>query len=163
MALLLSAAPWGQAADRAEVQVGERLGDSPMLGLNTRDKRLRDYSGKPLLINVWASWCGPCRREMASIERLARRHAGDGSFRVIGISIDDDRDAALRFLKASGVTFDNFIDQRLVLERMLGASKIPLTVLVDRDGSVIKKISGEREWDSPQSLNLLTHAFGLAR
>src|SRR2546427_666411 len=76
-------------------------------------------------------------------------------FNVIGISTDDDAARASAWLKESNATISQFIDARLQMENMLGASRLPLTVLVDADGRVIEKIYGAREWDSPESVNLI--------
>jgi peroxiredoxin len=99
---------------------------------------------------------------MGSLERLARRYNGR-DFTVIGISTDDDPVAAAAFLRKSGVSFANYIDHRLVLENMLGANRLPLTLLIDADGRVIKKIAGSRNWDSPEAVNLITQAFRLKK
>jgi len=141
-----------------EVGVGQVLREVTMDGLLRSGNRLSDFRGKPLLINVWASWCGPCRAEMGSLERLAKRFQGR-DFNVIGISTDDDRSSAEAFLKFAKVSFPNFIDHQLVLENMLGANKIPLTILVDAEGRVLRKISGSRAWDSPESVDLIGQAF----
>jgi len=150
----------GLAATPGEVVVGELLRNAELRGIVSPAAKLADFRGKPLLINVWASWCGPCRQEMASIERLARRYDGR-QFNIIGVSTDDDQTAAAAFLKRSGVTFRNYIDRNLLLENMLGADRLPLTLLVDADGRVIKKIAGSRAWDSPEAINLISAAFRL--
>jgi thiol-disulfide isomerase/thioredoxin len=148
-----------RAEDSAsEVPVGEPLRDASMRGLNGPMRNLSEFRGRPLLINVWASWCGPCRAEMASLERLAWRD--DASyFTLIGISTDDYVDKAQATLAASNATISHFIDKDLELEHMLGASRIPLTVLVDADGRVVSKIYGAREWDSAEALALIETAF----
>lgn len=148
------------AGTPGEVLAGEPLPEAHLNNLAGGSSKLSSFRGKPLLINVWASWCGPCRDEMGSLDRLFRRYGGK-EFNVIGISTDDDRAAAGRFINASKVPFLNFIDKNLVLENMLGADRLPLTVLVDADGRVIKKIAGSRVWDSPESVNLITNAFRL--
>ena len=141
-----------------EVRVGELLRDVTMTGLNGPPRKLSEFRGKPLLINVWASWCAPCRAEMASLERLAWLEQSS-YFNVIGISTDDYVDRAQAALKDSNATISHFIDANLVLEHMLGASHIPLTVLVDADGRVLQKVSGAREWDNPASLLIIEAAF----
>ncbi|MFZ2266201.1 MAG: TlpA disulfide reductase family protein [Azonexus sp.] len=148
------------AGTPGEVAVGEALRDAELRGLGGPGAKLSAFRGKPLLINVWASWCGPCRAEMASIEKLARRYDGK-EFNIIGISTDDDHAAAAAFLRQSRLSFRNYIDRNLLLENMLGANRLPLTILVDVDGRVIKKIAGSRAWDSPESINLITQAFRL--
>ncbi len=141
-----------------EAKVGQLLQDAPMLGLNGPNRKLSDYRGRPLLINVWASWCGPCRAEMASLERLAwQEHAVP--FAVIGISTDDYPERARQLLKATNATISHFIDRKLQLETLLGASRLPLTVLVDAHGRVVEKIYGARQWDSPESRALVRDAF----
>lgn len=141
-----------------EVAVGETLREAVMLGLNGPPRKLSDFRGKPLIINVWASWCGPCRQEMASLERLAWRE-GAGQFTVIGISTDDYPEAAKGFLKASNATISHFIDSKLLLENMLGATRLPLTVLVDANGRVLDKVYGAKQWDGPEALKLIARTF----
>ena len=142
-----------------EVGVGSLLREAPLFGFAGDYRKLSELRGKPLIINVWASWCGPCRAEMGSLERLSRRYGGK-HFNIIGISTDDHADAAAAFLRQSKVTFDNYHDQTLLLEGMLGADTIPLTVLVDAQGRVLKKVRGSKEWDSPESLELIAKTFG---
>ncbi len=144
------------------VEVGQILPDAAMAGLNGPDKRLAAYRGRPMIINVWASWCGPCRAEAVSLERLAWSPAGKG-YTVVGISTDDDRAAALRWLKQSNATLSHFIDAGLALENLLGANTIPLTVLVDAQGRVVAKVRGAREWDSAESVKLLEEAMRRAK
>jgi hypothetical protein len=97
---------------------------------------------------------------MGSLDRLARRHNGK-QFHVIGISTDDHADKAQAFVVGAGVSFDNYIDRNLVLENMLGASRIPLTVLVDAKGKVLRKVYGAREWDSPENRALIAGTLGV--
>ncbi len=141
-----------------EVVSGNLLRDASLDGLNTGNRSLSEYRGKPLIINVWASWCGPCRDEMGSLERLAKRFNGK-MFNIIGISTDDYRNKAAAFIDQSNVSFDNYIDHELKLENMLGASTIPLTVLVDSDGRVLQKVRGSREWDSPEIIEAIGNVF----
>jgi thiol-disulfide isomerase/thioredoxin len=152
----LAAAP----AAPAPVAVGHPLPDVVMSGLNGPHRSLASYRGRPLIINVWASWCGPCRAEAASFERLASSKAGS-RFVVIGISTDDYREAALAWLRHSNARLSHYIDAgpRWTLENMLGASTIPLTVLVDANGRVVARVPGAREWDSAESIRLIERAF----
>ena len=143
----------------APVAVGRTLPDVMMAGVNGSSRSLKSYAGRRLVINVWASWCGPCRAEAASLERFAWSQHGM-KYTVIGISTDDDRKAAERWLRQSNATLSHYIDQDLVLERLLGASTIPLTVLVDEQGRVVSRIRGAREWDTDESWMLVERAFG---
>ncbi len=159
LCLGLAASLPASARAPSEVPVGGILREATMQGLNGPPSQLAQYRGRPLLINVWASWCGPCVAEMASLERLAWREDRP-PFSLIGISTDDYPDRALAFLNRSNATIRHFIDHDLEMETMLGASKIPLTILVDANGRVLDKIYGAREWDSPESLQLLARTFG---
>ena len=159
--LCLSLASPAPAATPGEVPVGGVLRDAQMRGLSDKPAELAGYRGKPLIINVWASWCAPCRDEMASLDRLARRYGGGRHFNVIGISTDDYSDRAKAFLQQANTSFPHFIDSRLFLENMLGADRIPLTLLVDADGRILHKIYGAKEWDSPEAVKAIGQAFGI--
>jgi thiol-disulfide isomerase/thioredoxin len=132
-----------------------------MNGLNGPNRSLKSFTGRRLIINVWASWCGPCRAEAASLERFAWSERGL-KYTVIGISTDDDRKAAERWLRQSNATLNHFIDREVVLERLLGASTIPLTVLVDERGRVVSHFRGAREWDTAESSQLIERDFAKA-
>lgn len=143
-----------------EVEVGSILRNLPMKGLNGPGKKVLDFKGKPLIINVWASWCAPCRAEMGSLDRLAKRYGKQ--FTVIGISTDDYPERASQFLQRSGTAFPMFIDSPpWPLEHMLGANRLPLTVLVDAEGRVVGKYYGAHEWDSPAAVTGIAQAFKL--
>ena len=141
-----------------EVKIGGYLREATLQGFSGKTKKFSDFKGKPLIINVWASWCGPCRSEMGSLERLARRYGGK-QFNVIGISTDDDGDAAAAFIKQSKITFENFLDRKVFLENMLGANTIPLTILVDAQGRVLEKARGAFDWDSPAIVDAIGKTF----
>jgi thiol-disulfide isomerase/thioredoxin len=141
-----------------EVDVGAALREVNLQGLTGQPRKLSSYRGKPLIINVWASWCGPCRMEMGSLERLNRRYGGK-QFNLIGISTDDYPDAAKNFLSQVKPSFNHYIDKQLELENMLGADRLPLTLLVDGQGKVLAKFYGAKEWDSPEALAAIGRAF----
>ncbi|NVO06495.1 MAG: TlpA family protein disulfide reductase [Rhodoferax sp.] len=153
VALLQPGGP-AQAASPGEVPVGAVLREARMHGLNGPDRQLSQYRGKPLLINVWASWCGPCRMEMGSLERLAWNDQGK-RFTVIGISTDDSEAAAKRYLQSANATLNHYLDHALELEQMLGADHLPLTILVDANGRVLGKVTGARAWDDAESARWL--------
>jgi thiol-disulfide isomerase/thioredoxin len=149
----------GHAQTPGEVAVGGVLREATMRGLNGPDRKLSAFRGKPLIINVWASWCPPCIAEMGSLERLAWSELGL-QLTVIGISTDDYPQNAKAFLTKSHATLNHYIDRQLELENMLGANRLPLTLLVDPKGRVLSKVFGAREWDSPQSQQLIRRTFG---
>jgi thiol-disulfide isomerase/thioredoxin len=154
----LGAAPVALGKTPGELQIGDSLREATLQGLNGSSRKLSEFRGKLLIINVWASWCGPCRAEMASLERLVWLDPA-GQFAVIGISTDDYPDQAKALLDKSNATISQFIDSKLQMENMLGASRLPLTVFVDADGRVLDKIYGARRWDGPDALRLIGKTF----
>ena len=154
--LCFSMANLSAASTPGEVPIGANLRDAELQGLNGPSRALNSFRGKPLLINVWASWCGPCRQEMASLERLAWQ---ERYFAIIGISTDDYADKARGLLKGTNATISHFIDHDLQMENMLGASQLPLTVFVDANGRVLRKIYGARQWDGADALRLIDDTF----
>ncbi|MBI3187308.1 MAG: TlpA family protein disulfide reductase [Gammaproteobacteria bacterium] len=141
-----------------EVGIGDYLRDATLQGFNGKNNSFSDFRGKPLIINVWASWCGPCRSEMGSLERLARRY-NNKELNIIGISTDDDANAAASYIKQSKITFNNYLDHKVMLENMLGANTIPLTILVDAQGRILEKARGAYEWDAPETIAGLEEVF----
>lgn len=158
MLCLLGTAAEAAAKTPGELQIGDSLREATLQGLNGSPRKLSEFRGKPLIINMWASWCGPCRAEMASLERLAWLDPA-GQFTVIGISTDDFPEQAMTLLKKSNATISQFIDSKLQMENMLGATRLPLTVLIDANGRVLDKIYGAQEWDDPKSLRLIGEMF----
>ncbi|MEK6748842.1 MAG: TlpA disulfide reductase family protein [Pseudomonadota bacterium] len=148
------------AATPGEVAEGTALRDLMLYGFAGDNRKLSELRGKPLIINVWASWCGPCRSEMDSLSRLAKRYNGK-QFNIIGISTDDDGEAALKFIMQTNIMFANYLDYKVTWENMLGANTIPLTILVDAKGKVLKKVRGARQWDSQESLTLIGKTLGV--
>jgi len=158
------------AGTPGEVKVGSYLRETTLQGFNGNSKKFSDFRGKPLIIkfsdfrgkpliiNVWASWCGPCRAEMASLERLAQRYNGK-EFNIIGISTDDYTNAAEAFIKQTEITFENFLDSKLLLENMLGANTIPLTILISANGRVLEKVRGAYVWDDPETIEAIGEAL----
>ncbi len=139
-----------------EVPIGQTLREAPMQGLSGATQKLSEFRGKPLIINVWASWCGPCLQEMASLERLQQTYGGK-QFNIIGISTDDYWTNAKGFLQKTRISFPNFIDSKpFPLEAMLGADRLPLTLLVDAKGKVLAKVYGAQDWHSPQALAMIS-------
>lgn len=116
------------------------------------------FRGKLLVLNVWASWCPPCRKEMPSLERLSKA-VDDGHIVVVGMSIDGDAKVARDFLSQNGITFRNFIDAEKKIADALGVHAYPETFLIAPDGKLVRKIMGEQDWSSPAMLQVLDDAY----
>ncbi|WP_174529598.1 TlpA family protein disulfide reductase, partial [Micromonospora maritima] len=124
-------------ASAAPVPAGTAGAELPDLTLNCftggAPVRVRDVKG-PAVINVWASWCGPCRKELPAFQRLSER--ADGRFQVIGVNSRDSRGGAQSIGEDFGVGFPMLVDQGDAFQRALERNAFPLTVLVDGDGRI---------------------------
>ena len=117
---------------------------------------LADFRGKFVLVNLWATWCGPCRREMPSLDRLQARLSG-GDFTVLALSQDRKGVAAVqKFLTQIGThNLEVFVDSSARSARKLGAIGLPTSVLLDREGKAIGRLIGSAEWDSDEAARLI--------
>ena len=114
------------------------------------------FKGKFVLLNFWATWCGPCIRELPSLERLNTELGGEKAQVVL---ISQDRGGFKqtdRFLRKLKVDFpDNFIDEQLKFSRAIGVVSLPTTILIGPDGMKVGRLVGSAEWDSPEALALI--------
>lgn len=110
--------------------------------------RLSDLRERPTVVNLWASWCVPCRREMPALRAAHDRWGAD--VRFLGVNVRDDRRAALTFLADFGVTYPQVVDVEGRLPSQLGSPGLPVTVVVDADGAVVWRRVGELNPDELQ-------------
>ena len=97
--------------------------------------RLSEYRGDVVMINFWATWCGPCRQEMPLLDELYSRYERVG-FNLLGVNIDDDSNRAMDMIRELGVNFPVLFDARKEVSRLYDVDAMPVTVLVDREGTV---------------------------
>ena len=97
--------------------------------------RLSEYRGDVVMINFWATWCGPCRQEMPLLDDLYARYNRVG-FNLLGVNIDDDASRAMRMIEELGVEFPVLFDDSKEVSRLYQVEAMPVTVLVDRQGTV---------------------------
>ena len=117
---------------------------------------LADWRGRVVLINLWATWCAPCRREMPALDRLQVKLGGD-DFEVLAISVDrKGAEASAKFLSETGAeNLALYVDETFKVARDLKAPGLPVTILVDRQGREIGRVTGPAEWDSEDALALI--------
>jgi peroxiredoxin len=98
--------------------------------------------GNVVLLNLWATWCAPCRDEIPELEQLHKQHSGDG-FKVVGISLDEGEvDAVKEFVRTHGMTYPIALDPEGKLTGVFQTGVIPTTVLIDRNGTIAWKKYG---------------------
>lgn len=130
--------------------LGEELPSAaPLFGTTLSDMddkpvAMERFKGKPLIVNFWARWCGPCRQEIP--ELIAIRHAHKGKLEVIGIGIEDKPEAVKEFAKAYDMDYPVLLakDKGIPLMQALGNSKagLPFTIVIDRNGQMLSKKMG---------------------
>jgi cytochrome c biogenesis protein CcmG/thiol:disulfide interchange protein DsbE len=132
------------------IRVGSRAPAFRATDVTTgRRVTLEQYRGRVVLLNLWATWCQPCRVEMPSLERLSRRLGSDG-FRVVAVSIDDDADSVVAaYARQLGLSFDILHDPSAAIKQAYQATGVPESWVINRDGVIIKKVIGASEWDGP--------------
>jgi thiol-disulfide isomerase/thioredoxin len=108
--------------------------------------RLADYKGKVVLVNFWATWCGPCVQEMPSIQRLKEKLAGR-PFAVLAVNLDEPESRIRNFLAKVAVDFPILLDPERKTSRAWNARILPATYIVGPDGKIRYSVIGELEWD----------------
>lgn len=151
----------GEAGDRGPPSASaEVLPEYAAVTLDGDSVSLRDYRGEVLLLNVWATWCPPCRREMPSLQAL-HEELGPEGLRVVGVSIDGagSKEAVRDFLAEYGITYTILHDPEERVLRELGIFGIPTTYLVDRRGRVLERWIGEADFGAPEILREMRRAL----
>ena len=122
--------------------------------------KLSDWKGRVVLINLWATWCAPCRKEMPDLARL-QKELGSDQFEVVAISVDrKGAEASSAFLKETGA--DNlklYVEPTTAIVGELQSAGLPATILVDRQGREIGRLLGPADWASPEAQALVRAAL----
>ena len=119
-------------------------------------RTLEDYRGKVLVLNLWATWCAPCRREMPALDRL-QAELGDEGLLVMPLSMDRGETNQIKAfyddvgLPALGI----YHDPRAAAGRAFGALGLPTTIVIDREGREVGRLLGPAEWDSEEAITLV--------
>jgi peroxiredoxin len=114
---------------------GQDAPDFALKSASGSNLRLSEYRGDVVMINFWATWCGPCRQEMPLLNDLYTRYNRVG-FSLLGVNIDDDSSRALEMAEELGVSFPVLFDDRKEVSKLYQVEAMPVTVLVDREGKV---------------------------
>jgi peroxiredoxin len=131
LALIVAALP-SSAASRLK---GQPAPDFALKALNGENMRLSEFRGQVVMINFWASWAGPSRMEMPRLEKIAATYKGNG-FALLGVNMDDTVASATNFANAYGITYPLLLDLRKDVVRRYEVETVPVTVLIDRGGTV---------------------------
>ena len=153
----------GEVAALTMASAPLRLPDLAFEDAEGKPKKLSDWRGRTVLVNLWATWCVPCRKEMPALESLQTRLGGP-NFEVVAVNIDTrDPEKPKNFLKEANLTrIGYFSDPKAkVFQDLKAVSRalgMPTSVLVDSEGCEIATIAGPAEWDSEDAVKLITAA-----
>jgi cytochrome c biogenesis protein CcmG/thiol:disulfide interchange protein DsbE len=154
---VLLAAGWLVRDRFLPVEVGNQAPAFRATDLQGRPVSLEDLRGQVVLLNIWATWCGPCRDEMPSMERL-QRELGPAGLKIVAVSVDAAPGARGRsgqpggdvaaFARELGLTFIIWHDPSGEIERVYRTTGVPESFVIDRNGVIQKKVIGATEWDT---------------
>jgi thiol-disulfide isomerase/thioredoxin len=149
--------------DLFPVTIGSAAPDfrAKVLGEN-RYKTFADYKGQVVLLNIWATWCGPCKDEIPSLQRLQQAYGSKG-LKLVAVSIDDyvNEDSIRAYAKNFGVTFEVLHDPTHAIERAYQTTGYPETFVIGPEGTIRKKWIGPDDWSSQGNRALVAQLLGL--
>ncbi len=135
---------------RRSLVVGSKFPDFSEKDVNGKPISIGNYKGKVVLVDFWATWCGPCIRELPNVLDTYRKHHGKG-FEIVGISLDESQEKLNAFTKEQGMTWQQFFDGKVwqnKLAQKYGVNSIPATYLLDKEGKIIGKDMRGEELES---------------
>jgi len=159
---VLCAAPLKVSADPFEQfgvsrpRTSKPAPDFDLKDIHGQSVNLAQFKGKPVLLNFWATWCGPCREELPSMQRMHEASKKNGGFHIIAISIDRfNMKKVSRYAENLNLTFPVLVDPDRKIRNAYFIRGLPTSYLIDSEGKLRGFISGSRNWDSPASMELM--------
>lgn len=132
------------------LQLGQTAPDFTFPDLDGRKVSLSDYRGKVVLVNIWATWCPPCREEMPSMQKLYERFKGQ-DFEILAVSIDaDGREAVAPFVQQMNLTFPALLDPNEKIRSLYAITGVPESFIIDRNGILVERVIGPLDWATPK-------------
>jgi thiol-disulfide isomerase/thioredoxin len=159
-------APAAEAGPQKGVDRSHKGDAAPAASFSNPDGKpisLASFHGVPVVVNLWATWCAPCVKELPTLDKLAASHRVDGQLGVIAVSQDDGPqpsvDAFLKKLKVTDLAA--YHDPKMALSGALGPDTVlPTTILYDASGKEVWRYVGDLDWTSPEAAKLLSEAGG---
>ncbi len=129
--------------------------DFTLTNMQGEQVSLSQYRGKVVILNFWATWCPPCREEMPSMERLYQKYKDQGLV-ILAVSADENgKKAVSQFLQKTPYSFPILLDSDNIAQNAYGVFRFPESFIIDRNGMVVKKIIGGRDWLSGSTYELI--------
>lgn len=152
--LTLSVGALGVPLVSLAVAVDDAAPDFTLKSLQGANLRLHEYRGQVVLINFWASWCGPCRQEMPLLDRIHQRYS-DAGFAVLGVNVEGETASAQETATRTGVTFPVLVDENQLVSELYDLEAMPSSVVIDRDGVVRYIHRGYKPGDEAKYLEVV--------
>jgi thiol-disulfide isomerase/thioredoxin len=131
---------------KSEIALGGQVTGLLLTGTDGTTSDFAQYHGKTVILNIWATWCPPCRIELPSLVQLHRELDTD-RFAVVGLSVDEDSIFLAEFIRQEGLSYDNYVDApRRITQGRFGVFELPQTLLIDPQGRFVERITGIRDW-----------------
>lgn len=155
---------WQESTRESPLRPGEfRYKESPRLmylapnftlpDLNGKKIELKDYRGKIVFLNFWATWCLTCEEEMPSMEKLYQKFKGN-SFEILTISIDTEgKQIVIPYMKKFDLTFPALLDPKSKVAKLYRTTGVPETFIINKEGFIVHKAIGPRAWDTEESFD----------
>lgn len=133
------------------IVAGSTVIDFTLPDMNGRQVSLKDYRGKVVFLNFWATWCKPCEDELPSMQQLHQALKGQ-PFEILAVSIDSDAEPVKKFISAYGLTFTVLHDRNGKTKERYKTTGVPETFIIDQNGVVAEKVMGPRNWALSSSI-----------
>ncbi len=130
--------------------------DFTLKNLEGLEVSLKDFQGKLVFLNFWATWCGPCRYEMPSMEKLWQNFK-ENEFVILAVDLREGKEEVESFMKENGLTFPVLLDSRGQVGSIYGVRAIPTTYFIDSGGIIVGRAIGARDWASGDAFDLIEH------
>jgi peroxiredoxin len=152
----------------ADVQTEEKFGqkksavgylapDFSLRNLKGNYQSLDSFSGQVVVLNFWATWCVPCRVEMPSFEKLYRRYRSEG-VTVLAVTLDKKSEKNIKsFVEEYELSFPVLLDEEGKVERLYPSMTIPFTYVIDRDGRIVARVDGAKNWESNETFEAIEY------
>ena len=132
------------------LQLGQPAPDFTFPDLDGKEVSLSDFQGKVVFVNIWATWCPPCREEMPSMQKLYERFEGQ-DFEILAVSIDaDGREAVAPFMQQMNLTFPTLLDPNEKIRSLYGITGVPESFIIDKNGILVERVIGPLDWATPK-------------
>ena len=143
--------------DQRKSAVGYLAPDFSLRNLKGNYESLDSFRGQVVVLNFWATWCAPCRVEMPSFEKLYRRYRSEG-VAVLAVTLDKNAGPKIKsFVDEYELSFPILLDEKGEVERLYPSMTIPFTYVIDREGRVVARVDGAKNWESNKTFEAIEY------